>query len=129
MINKRVMWLALERRWRHRGVWLESQKERDYLEDLSADGKIILKWILSKMEIHALNSQIRHTVYTALGMAVTKSALTAFGQTFTLGFSLFHCAFQFTMCNGPTSPHKTTCKTNERMLPHNQVHRTWRLEF
>jgi hypothetical protein len=41
--------------------------------------------------------------------------------------SLFHRAFQFTMCNGRhASPHNTTCKTNERMLPHNH---TWRQRF
>jgi hypothetical protein len=48
--------------------------------------------------------------------------------------SLFHRAFQFTMCNGPTnaltynktsrhtSPHQTSRKTNACMLPHYHVH-------
>jgi len=39
------------------------------------------------MEIHALSSHFCQTVVTWLGMAVTNSALTAFGQTFTPGIA------------------------------------------
>jgi len=31
----------------HTGFWWENLKERDHLEDSSADGRIILKWIFS----------------------------------------------------------------------------------
>jgi len=32
----------------HTALWLESLKERDYLEDVGVDGKVILKWIFEK---------------------------------------------------------------------------------
>jgi hypothetical protein len=36
------------RRGMHVGFWWESQKNRDYSEDLGVCGRIILKWILDK---------------------------------------------------------------------------------
>jgi hypothetical protein len=29
-------------------IWMENLKERDHLDDLGVDGKIILEWILGK---------------------------------------------------------------------------------
>jgi hypothetical protein len=42
--------------WERRGayrVWWGDLSERDYLEDLNTDGKIILKWILEKDKLRA----------------------------------------------------------------------------
>ena len=37
----------------HTGFWWGNQTERDHLEDLGIDGKIILKWILKKWDVGA----------------------------------------------------------------------------
>jgi hypothetical protein len=37
------------RRVLHTRVWWGNLKVRDYLKDLSIDGRIILKWILNRM--------------------------------------------------------------------------------
>jgi hypothetical protein len=37
-------------------------------------------------------------------------------------FYVLSCVERYVDCSRHTSAHKTTCKTNERMLPHNQVH-------
>jgi hypothetical protein len=34
----------------HRGIWLVDLRERDHLEDLGADGRIILTWIFKKWD-------------------------------------------------------------------------------
>jgi hypothetical protein len=39
----------------HVGFWWENQKEGDHLEDLELGGRIILKWILDRMEWYGLN--------------------------------------------------------------------------
>jgi hypothetical protein len=38
-----------------RGFWHEKLEEGDHLENLGIDGKIILKWILNRLEGHSLN--------------------------------------------------------------------------
>jgi hypothetical protein len=40
------MWHVLETGEERIGVWWGGLMERDYLKDISVDGKIILKWIL-----------------------------------------------------------------------------------
>jgi hypothetical protein len=37
------------------GVWWESQKERDHYEDLAVGGRILLTWILDRMEWYGLD--------------------------------------------------------------------------
>jgi hypothetical protein len=37
-----------EKRKIHARFWLENPKERDHVEDLLADGMIIMKWILKE---------------------------------------------------------------------------------
>ena len=34
----------------HTGFWWGDQRERDHFEDLSVDGRIILKWIFKKLD-------------------------------------------------------------------------------
>jgi hypothetical protein len=53
MIKSRRMRLAgyvagMGRREMHIGFCCESQKERDHQEDISVDGRIILRWILER---------------------------------------------------------------------------------
>jgi len=43
------MWHVLGGTELHTGFWWGNLKEIDYLEDLSADGRIILKWIFKKL--------------------------------------------------------------------------------
>ena len=40
-----VIKLQWERRGMHTGFWWEDSKERDHLEDLGVDGRIILKFV------------------------------------------------------------------------------------
>jgi hypothetical protein len=35
---------------KHTKFWLENLKERDHLEDIGIDGKVILEWILGKWD-------------------------------------------------------------------------------
>jgi len=37
----------------HTGFWWGDLRERDYLEDLGVDGRIILRWILRKWDVVA----------------------------------------------------------------------------
>jgi hypothetical protein len=39
----------------HTRVWRQHLKERDHLEDLCVDGRIMLKWILNKLGRHELD--------------------------------------------------------------------------
>jgi len=42
------MWVVCRRREMYVRFWLENLKERDHLEDLSIEQRIILEWILKK---------------------------------------------------------------------------------
>jgi len=33
------------------GLWMENLRDRDHLEDLGVDGRIILRWILRKWDV------------------------------------------------------------------------------
>ena len=35
----------------HRGLWWGNLRERDHLEDLGIDGRIILRWIFRKWDV------------------------------------------------------------------------------
>jgi hypothetical protein len=37
----------------HIGFWLGNLRDRDYLEDLGLDGRIILSWIFRKLDVGA----------------------------------------------------------------------------
>jgi len=41
----------------HREFWWGNLKERDYLEDLGLDGRVILRWIFKKWDVgHGMDS-------------------------------------------------------------------------
>jgi hypothetical protein len=49
---RRMMWMGnvarmSEKRVRS-GFWLLNPKERDYVEDVSMDGRIVLRWLIKK---------------------------------------------------------------------------------
>jgi hypothetical protein len=44
-----VLKLQWERRDMHTGFWREDPKERDHLEDLGVDGRIILKFVFKEL--------------------------------------------------------------------------------
>jgi hypothetical protein len=44
------MWHVWETEEVLTGVWVVDLKERDHLEELSIDGRIILKWIFKKWD-------------------------------------------------------------------------------
>jgi len=50
--SRRMRWLRHVAIWgrgeAYRGLWWGNVTERDHLEDLSVDGKIILRWIFRK---------------------------------------------------------------------------------
>jgi len=43
----------------HTGFWLVNLKERDHLVELGADGRIILKCVLKKLDWRALTGLIK----------------------------------------------------------------------
>jgi len=44
------MWHEWETRKVHTGFWWGYLREKDYLEDLGLDGRIILKWVFKKWD-------------------------------------------------------------------------------
>jgi len=44
------MWHALEIGEVHTGFWWDNLRERDHLEDLDVDGRLIFKWIFGKWD-------------------------------------------------------------------------------
>jgi len=44
-----VLRLQWERRDMHTGFWREDPKERDHMEDLGEDGRIILKFVFKEL--------------------------------------------------------------------------------
>jgi hypothetical protein len=53
------MWLVWGKREMHTEFWLVNLKERDHLEELGTDGRIILKCILKKLDWKALTGLIK----------------------------------------------------------------------
>jgi hypothetical protein len=43
------MWNAWERRGKYPGIWWESQKERDHLENQGVEGRMGYDWILGRL--------------------------------------------------------------------------------
>ena len=44
------MWRVLETGEVHAGFWWDNLRERDHLQDLDVDGRIIFKWIFRKWD-------------------------------------------------------------------------------
>jgi len=42
----------------HTGFWLGNLRERDHLEDLGVDGRIILRWIFRKWDVGEWNGLV-----------------------------------------------------------------------
>jgi hypothetical protein len=53
------MWLVWGKREMHTGFWLVDLKERDHLEELGTDGRILLKCVLKKLDWKALTGLIK----------------------------------------------------------------------
>jgi len=47
------MWRVWGRGEAYTGFWWGNPRERDHLEDLGIDGKIILRWIFRKLDVGA----------------------------------------------------------------------------
>jgi hypothetical protein len=47
------MWHVWETEDEHTGFWWEDLRERNHLEDLSVDGRKILKWVFKKWDREA----------------------------------------------------------------------------
>jgi hypothetical protein len=52
------MWLVWETGEEHTGFWWGDQSERDHLEDVGLDGRIILKWAFKKWDGEACTGLI-----------------------------------------------------------------------
>jgi hypothetical protein len=52
----------------HTEFWLGDLRERDHLEDLGIDGRIILKWILQKYDRSILTGYIKRGTETSGGL-------------------------------------------------------------
>jgi len=55
----------------HTDFWLGNLKERDHLEHLSIDGRIILKWILKKYDVSIQTGYVWHSIETSGGLLQT----------------------------------------------------------
>jgi hypothetical protein len=53
------MWLVWGKREMHTGFWLVNLKERDHLEELGTDGRIVLKCVLKKFDWRVLTGLIK----------------------------------------------------------------------
>jgi hypothetical protein len=52
----------------HRGFRWGNVRERDHLEDLGVDGRIILKWVLKEWDGEAWTGMIRLRIRTGGGL-------------------------------------------------------------
>ena len=55
----------------HTDFWLGNLKERDHLENLGTDGRIILKWILKKYDGRTQTGYVWHGTETSCRLLKT----------------------------------------------------------
>jgi hypothetical protein len=61
------MWHVLEKGGVHTGFWWGHLRERDHLEDLGADGRIVLKFVFKECEGEAWTGLIWLRIGTVVG--------------------------------------------------------------